>query len=172
MTARMMNLTRARVVALAAIALGVIGLTACGGSSGTAASDMSSTQTAPLFVEVDQVSVAPATSCWVMSVYHPGEGVYFRAKVFDPVTGKPLAKGDLKSVVVALPNGQSLPLTFSSHPSKSPTDSFWGVLWKIPANYPTGTIDYTVTATANDGRTGQYVDFNLTSSKLTVAALS
>jgi hypothetical protein len=169
MTASMMKLTRARVVVLAAIGLGAIMLSACGDDlSSTPASGTTSSSTASLFVEVDQVSVATATSCWVMSSYRRGDGVFFRAKVFDPSTGKPMVKEDLQSVLVALPNGQSLPATFGGHPSKSPTDSFWGILWKIPADYPTGTVAYTVTATANDGRRGQYIDFNVATSLLTV----
>ncbi len=155
----------------AAVAMGIVALvlSACGGSPSTAGNNTESVKAAPLFVEVDEVSVAKATSCWVASNYHRGDGVFFRAKVFDPLTGKPMAKADLKSVVIGLPDGEQLMAKYSGHPSKKPTDSFWGVLWTVPKDFPTGTVDYTVTATGNDGRTGQFVDFNVATSLLTIS---
>lgn len=168
MTGAISRFARARILAMAGAAVGAVLLSSCG--SAAPAASTAATPTGQLFVQVDQVSVAEATSCWVMSVYHPGEGVYFRAKVLDPVTGKAMTKDDLQGVNVALPNGQALKMTYAGHPGKQPTDYFWGVLWKVPADYPTGTVDYSVTATANDGRTGKWLDWNLTSSMLTIAA--
>lgn len=169
MTVISRKLITAPLALLVAIGVAAVLLSACGGSPSSSGNNTSSIQAGPLFVEVDEVSVAKATSCWVMSNYHRGDGVFFRAKVFDPLTGKPMAKTDLKSVVVSLPDGEQLTAKYSGHPSKKPTDTFWGVLWTIPKDFPTGTVNYTVTATSNDGRTGQYVDFNVATSLLTVA---
>lgn len=159
----------AKRLVLAAVALGAVLLSACGAST-AATSTAPPTPTGQLFVQVDEVSVAQGTTCWVMSVYHPGEGVYFRAKVFDPASGKAMGKDALDSVNVGLPNGQTLNMTYAGHPGTNPTDSFWGVLWKVPADYPTGTVNYSVSAKAPDGRTGKYVDWNISSSALTIAA--
>jgi hypothetical protein len=169
MTVISRKLITAPLALLVALGLAAVLLSACGGSPSTSGNNAAAVKAAPLFVEVDEVSVAKATSCWVMSNYHRGEGVFFRAKVFDPLSGKAMTKEDLQSVVVGLPDGEQLTAKYSGHPSKKPTDSFWGVLWTIPKDFPTGTVTYTVTATANDGRTGQYVDFNVTTSLLTVS---
>ena len=167
MREKVSRIARSWAGAVGALGLGLVVLSGCGATP--TASAAPPTPTGELFVQVDQVSVAKETSCWVMSVYHPGEGVYFRAKIFDPVSGKPMGKTDLQAVTVTLPNSQTLTMTYSGHPGTNPTDSFWGVLWKVPADYPTGTVDYAVTAKSNDGRTGKWVDWNISSSQLTIA---
>lgn len=106
--------------------------------------------------------------CVLSSQYKRGNQVVWRAKVIDPATGKPLDGAVLKSVEVKLPDGQSFPMKYGPHPSKEPTDNFWATSWVIPDNYPTGGLPYKILATANDGRTGEFSEFNVNLSLLTI----
>ena len=54
----------------------------------------------------------------------------------------------LKSVVVTLNDGQTFNARYGGHPGTNPTDFFWSTAWAIPANYPTGSVPYQVTATS------------------------
>lgn len=152
------------------LGLGAVALTGCGSSGSSNASAVASSSPTTLkdqlFVDADTVSTAKATTCWLMNRFHPGDKVLFRAKVFDGATGNVLTNKDLKSVVVGLPNGQNLPATYGNHK----TDNFWAIAWTVPADYQTGTINYTVTATSNQGATGQWVPFKIASSSLTILA--
>ena len=111
---------------------------------------------------------APATSCVLTSQYKPGSQVVFRLRVYDPVTGKAMDDKALSAVTVSLPDGQSFTAKYSGHPAKTPLDSFWATSWVIPNNYPTGTLSYKATATAVDGRTGTFDNFNVQPSLLTI----
>ena len=76
----------------------------------------------------------------------------------------------LKSVVVTLNDGQTFNARYGGHPGTNPTDFFWSTAWAIPANYPTGSVPYQVTATSTDGRTGIFSEFNVAPSLLTVVS--
>jgi hypothetical protein len=115
----------------------------------------------------------PADICVVSNRFQPGESVVFRVKVFDPATGKAMDDQSLKTVVVSLKDGQTFNARYGGHPGgpgATPTDYFWSTAWAIPANYPTGSVPYQVTATANDGRTGTFSEFNVAPSLLMVVA--
>jgi hypothetical protein len=99
--------------------------------------------------------------------------VVFRIKVTDPATSNNMDDKALTSVVVTLKDGQTLNARYGGHPGGqgvTPTDYFWSAAWKIPANYPTGSVPYKVTATSNDGRTGTFSEFNVAPSLLQVVA--
>jgi hypothetical protein len=113
----------------------------------------------------------PADTCVVSNRFQQGESVVFRVKVFDPATGKAMDDNALKTVVVSLKDGQTFNARYGGHPGgqgATPTDFFWSTAWAIPDNYPTGSVPYTVMATANDGRTGTYSEFNVAPSLLMV----
>lgn len=116
----------------------------------------------------------PADICIQSSRFPQGEGVVWRIKVYDPVTGQPMDDKALNSVVVSLKDGQTFKAAYGGHPggpNATPTDNFWSTAWAIPATYPTGSVPYTVTATSNDGRTGTFNEFNVGPSlSLVVAA--
>ncbi len=123
--------------------------------------------------------------CVLNNQYQRGESVTFRVRVFDPETGKqlPANPSDLlaapptmeevtamaKGIAVTanLSDGQSFPMHFGPHSPDQPLDYFWTVLWVIPENYPTGTIDYWITATV-DSQTGRFDPFQVPPSKLTI----
>jgi len=160
---------------MAGVLIGVIAVVtaACSGSS-TPSTPAATTQVAKnLILSSDMVTgsggtVKPASSCVLDSVYKPGNQVVFRVRVYDPVTGKPMDDKALSSVTVSLPDGQSFTARYGGHPNTNPLDYFWATSWIIPDSYPTGTITYTATATAVDGRTGTFDNFNVQPSLLTV----
>lgn len=107
--------------------------------------------------------------CLETSIGHQGELIVFRTRVVDPQTGNDMTDSDLASVEVDLPDGEVFDASYGGHPGGgTPTDYFWSVPWEIPLTYPTGSLGYTVKAVANDGRTGTYTDFNVSSSQLTI----
>lgn len=109
----------------------------------------------------------PQKSCVQASRFARNEEIVWRVKVVDPATGQPMADKSLSSVELRLPD-QTLKLKYGGHPSTTPTDSFWSVSWTVPASYPTGSLPYTVAATAIDGRTGSFEQFKVTPSVLTI----
>jgi len=84
-------------------------------------------------------------------------------------TGKELDDKSLRSVVVELSDGQNFEAHFKGHPpGDAPTDHFWSISWKIPEDYPTGSFNYKVVASASDGTTQSWEPFNVKPSLLTV----
>jgi len=167
----------ARVIALSVL-IGSGLVLAC--SSGATTQAPSTTQvpsaaSSTLFVDVDTVlgptnltdAEKPTRTCVQASRFAHNEEVVWRVKVIDPVTGKPMDDTTLASIQVKLPD-QTLDLHYGGHPKSTPVDFFWTVGWDVPADYPTGTVDYTVVATAKDGRTGEYNQFKVALAMLTV----
>lgn len=106
-------------------------------------------------------------SCVQSSQYERNEQIVWRVRVVDGATGKPLDDSALAQVQVKLPD-QTLTLKYAAHPKNSPTDSFWAASWTVPADYPTGTLGFSVSATAKDGRSGTYQGFNVAPALLTI----
>lgn len=147
----------ARTVVLALLAgFGVVSLAAAQSSK-------------PLFIAADMVR-GPGGSgpiCVLLSQFMRKERVAWRIRVQDP-TGKQLDDKGLKSVVVELSDGQKFPAHFGGHPPNAPTDHLWSAGWSIPQDYPTGTFNYKVVATALDGTTQTWEPINNKLSWLTV----
>ena len=123
----------------------------------------------PLFIAADMVT-GPGGSgpiCVLRSQFMRNERVAWRIRVQD-VTGKQLDDKGLKSVVVELADGQKFPARFGGHPPNAPTDWLWSSSWTIPEEYPTGTLNYKVVATALDGTTQSWEPVNNKVSWLTV----
>ena len=133
------------------------------------------TPVAALFIDVDTVlgpnnlteEERPTKTCVQANRFAHNEEVVWRVKVVDPLTGKPMDDAALASVQVKLPD-QTLDLRYGGHPRDTPVDFFWTVGWDVPETYPTGTVAYTVNATAKDGRTGTYEQFKVALAMLTV----
>ncbi len=109
----------------------------------------------------------PLKTCVQMSRFAHNEEVVWRVKVIDPVTGEPMDDTALESVVVVM-GDQTLDLHYGPHPRDTPVDFFWTVGWEVPEDYPTGTVNYTIEATAADGRTGTWQEFGVEAAMLTV----
>jgi hypothetical protein len=93
-----------------------------------------------------------------------------RTRVIDGSTGQALSDSDLSSVQVAFDGNPAVDETYGGHPGgpAPKTDYFWSTAWTIPPDYPTGNVDVTVTATAQDGRTATWQPFNVAASGLMV----
>ena len=154
-------------IGLLAVVLGALAI-ACGGGDEKAAAPAPTEAPAakvPLFVDVDTVRGPEAVpqeerarkSCVQASRIPRGGQVVWRVRVYDPKTGQQMDDKALTSVVVTLGDGQTFPMKYGPHPSNPPGEYFWASSWKIPATYPTGTMDYKVTATDSEGRTGEFI---------------
>jgi hypothetical protein len=125
----------------------------------------------PLFIAADMVT-GPGGSgpiCVLRNQFMRKETVAWRIRVQD-ATGKQLDDKGLKGVVVELSDGQKFPAHFGGHPPDAPTDHLWSTSWSIPEDYPTGSFNYKVVATAPDGSTQSWEPVNVKPSLLTVIA--
>ena len=127
---------------------------------------------APLFFEGDMVRggtdkglTGPA--CVLTSQFKRGEAVAWRIRVRDQ-EGRNVDASALESLVVRLPDGQTFPAHFGSHPKGKNSDQFWSASWMVPADYPTGTLSYTVVATTRDGSEQTWAPFKVALSQLTI----
>ncbi len=127
-----------------------------------------------LFIQADTVRGVlqdmTAPGCVLDSQFKHKEEIVFRIRVIDAKTGKPLDKNGLKSLVVELADGQKFPAHYGMHPPQNPVEYFWTYGWVIPANYPTGSFGYKVTATDKKGHTATFEPFKSQPSQLTVLA--
>jgi hypothetical protein len=155
--------------AIAVAALGVLALApAVQAQSGAPAAGF-------LFIDSDMVlgpanltdEEKPTKTCVQANRFAHNEEVVWRVKVMDPQTGQPMDDTMLASVEVRLPT-ETLALHYGGHPRDTPVDFFWTTSWDIPEDYPTGTVPFTIDATANDGRTGTWEQFGVTLAQLTV----
>jgi hypothetical protein len=179
-----MKLSRSWSMGVVAAIVGAIAVvaTACAGSQTVTLTPQTITVTPKvsqtLTLQADTVISAagvknPADICVQSSRFPQGEGVVWRIKVYDPVTGQPMDDKALGSVVVSLKDGQTFKAAYGGHPGQPgvpATDYFWSTAWAIPATYPTGSVPYTVTATGKDGRIGTFNEFNVAPSLLLVVA--
>jgi len=125
----------------------------------------------PLFTSADMVR-GPGGSgpgCVLSNRFMRKEEVAWRIRVQD-ATGKELDDKGLKSVVVELSDGQKFPARFGGHPPKAPTVYIWSTAWVIPEDYPTGSFNYKVVATALDGTTQTWEPINTKPTLLTIVA--
>lgn len=107
--------------------------------------------------------------CMLQNAYlNDGEAkATFRVRVYDPKTGEQLDDQALESVTVTI-DGQEFDLAWGAHPPDTDLDYFWTYGWVITRDYPAGNIEYSLSATAKDGRTGEFDVFNVPPSLLTV----
>lgn len=162
---------------LATLGLGLV-TAACGGGSPSSAAPAPQAQqsTAPLIIMSDMVEGTkniPADqqkvrSCVLESQYPRNSEVVFRARVYDPKTGDMMDDTAVASLQVKLANGQTITMKYGAHPKTPPNEYYWTGSFVIPKDAPTGTMNYSIVATAKDGRTGTFKPFNVATSLLTV----
>ncbi len=107
-----------------------------------------------------------AKTCVATSRYDRNAEVLWRARVIDPATGKEMDDKALKSLQVKLADGKTIDAKYGKHSN----EFFWVAGWVVPKDYPTGTVNYTIVATAADGRTGEFKPFQVAPSLLTITS--
>jgi hypothetical protein len=129
-----------------------------------------------LFFESDIVrgdqAGAPGPFCVLASQFKRLEKVVFRVRVSESA-GQPLDDKGLAFLSIDLPDGQKLQAKYGAHPPPRigpAADHFWSARWIIPADYPSGTFGYKVTAKLADGTTQTWEPFKMAPSQLTVIA--
>ncbi len=140
---------------------------ACGGSGEADAG--SATQAAPaasqaLMISADIVQGSkniPADqkanhSCTLSSRFPRNSEMVWRAKITDPATGDLMDDTTVDKVEIQLANGEMVAMKFGAHPKTPPNEYYWTGSWEVPKDAPTGTVAYTIVATAKDGRTGEF----------------
>lgn len=105
--------------------------------------------------------------CVLKNRFPRNSEIVWRARVMNP-NGEELDDEALESVEVQLADGQTFDMRYGPHPQDDPTDFFWTTSFEVPADYPTGTLDYEIVATAANGATGTFEPFEVTPSLLTI----
>jgi hypothetical protein len=112
----------------------------------------------------------PMRSCVLTSRFPRNSQIVWRVRVVDPTTGEPMDDTMLDKVEIMLSDGQVFEMEFGVHPPEPnpPRDYYWTAAWLVPKDYPTGTLGYTVLATAVDARTGEFKPFDIPASLPTI----
>lgn len=168
---------------IAALGVMAVAVTSCGGGSATrdsatpaGAATASTPAKAALAISADLVvgpknmtdAEKPTHSCVLQSRFPRNSQVVWRARVTDAASGTQMDDAKLESLIVKLGDGQTFPMKFGQHPKTNPTDAFWATSWTVPQDYPTGSVDYTITAIGKDGSTATFEQFKVASSLLTI----
>ena len=109
-----------------------------------------------------------ANLCVQRSRFSLGEHIVWRIRVYDPQLGTAMDDVALDSVQVLFDDGQLFETRYAGHGAEGAKDFFWTTSWVIPEDYPTGSLGHQIIAKAKDGRTGEFVPFNVSYSLLTI----
>jgi hypothetical protein len=106
-------------------------------------------------------------NCALNSRFKRGEPVGFRVTALDPVTR---ARDRAATLVVHLTyGGKTIDLPMRDRQNeKQPERTFWVVKWVVPADAPVGVVKYTVSAKDSQGRTGEFIPFDVQTSQITI----
>jgi hypothetical protein len=109
-------------------------------------------------------------TCVLTNRFPRNAEIVWRVRVVDPATSQAMDDTMLDTVEVQLSDGQTFEMEYGAHPPppRPARDSYWTVPWTVPADYPTGTLSYTVIATDPQGRIGEFKPFDIPSSLPTI----
>lgn len=160
------------------VATAMLLLTACGGGDGEEpqGEDGTAAEQASLVIQADMVqgpgnvpeAERGSVVCVLNSRFPRHSEVVWRAAVVDGATGEELDDTQIESVTVELADGQTFDMRYGPHPQDNPNDFFWTTSWEVPADYPTGTVSFTITATSAETRSAEFEPFQVQPSLLTI----
>ena len=106
-------------------------------------------------------------NCTLNNRYKRGEPVGFRMTAINPATGQ---RDRATQLVVHLTyGGNTIDIPMRDRQTETqPERTFWVAKWVVPADAPTGIVQYTVTAKDPQGRTGEFKPFDVAASQLTI----
>jgi hypothetical protein len=110
------------------------------------------------------------TTDGVMSDYFaPGSTVVFRAYAVDGKTHRILTAKDVKYFYVKIPNQPNVKLKYDPKAAGASGQYAWTGQWAVPANYPTGLVDFKVLVKTRSKRLGSFVQMPVVTSQLTIS---
>ena len=121
---------------------------------------------ADLFAAAQTVTTDGALS----NYFAPGSTVVFRAYAVDGKTRKVLVGKDVKYFYVTIPNQPNLKLKYDPKAKNATALLPWTGSWVVPGNYPGGRVDFKVFVKTNTKLRGEYVQFPVEASQLTITA--
>lgn len=98
--------------------------------------------------------------CVQSGVFKRGMRLVFRYEILDTSTGKRVTDKDGATTKVRLQHGEELTARWAIRGSTAalPDSAWmWDVAWDIPPDYPVGSLDYSITVSTQDGRSGTFV---------------
>lgn len=149
-------------------------LSACGGSSQSVQAPAGAA-VKTLFVNADVVQgsvnvpkdQAALFSCVNSSRFPRNSQIVWRARFLDPTTGDVLDGSGVSKATVKLATGKDLDMVYGQHP-KGTGEGYWTASWIVPKDQATGTLQYSISVTATDGRTGTFEPFSVASALPTI----
>lgn len=123
---------------------------------------------ASVFVSSSTVTApsSPLGANVLTNFYPRGATVVFKVFAGATKSGKILTKDDVTYAYVKLPDGSTVKLAYTA-PAKT-TDPAWTGTWTVPADYPTGTVKFTIRFKTKTKQYGNFVQIPVVTSQLTV----
>ncbi|MBW7456406.1 hypothetical protein ACFOLF_37240 [Paenibacillus sepulcri] len=111
--------------------------------------------------------VSQNAGCVLQNRFTVGDGIVFRMKALNPITGMLAENATLQ---VHLGTGEVLDMQLGQHPPDAPVgEMFWSVNYKVTDATPKGTLSYYVTAETPTMK-GEYKPFQVVPSLITIVA--
>ena len=98
----------------------------------------------------------------------PSSTVVFRAYAVDGKTRNLIAAKDVKYFYVKIPSQPNVKLKFDAKAPGASARMPWTGAWAVPADYPLGSVEFKILIKLEAKRYGQFVQFPVASSQLTV----
>jgi hypothetical protein len=111
-------------------------------------------------VNTTKYGVAATVPCIQSGVFKRGMRIVFRYEILDVSTGKRITDKDGATTKVRLQHGEELTARWAIRGSAAalPDSAWmWDTSWDIPPDYPVGSLDYAITVSTKDGRTGTFI---------------
>ncbi|RED66334.1 hypothetical protein [Cohnella lupini] len=109
--------------------------------------------------------VSELAGCVLQNRFTVGDGIVFRMKATNPVTGKLAEDAKLQ---VHLATGEVLDMQLGQHPPELPGgEKFWSANYKVTDKTPKGTLGYYITAQSASMK-GEYKPFQVMPSLITI----